>query len=83
MQLSVKLLMPKLRRVSGQQAISALEKLGFEQIRQKGSHVILKKYTPDGTVGCVVPLHRELATGTLRGILRQAGIAPDEFMENL
>jgi len=75
--------MPKLRRVSGQEAIRALERLGFEQVRQRGSHVILKKQTPEGAVGCVVPLHRELAIGTLRGILRQAGVTPEEFMENL
>lgn len=75
--------MPKLRRISGQQAIRALEKMGFEQVRQRGSHVVLKKQTPEGAVGCVVPLHRELAIGTLRGILRQAGITPEEFMENL
>ena len=62
--------MPELRRASGWDAIRALEKLGFEQIRQRGSHVILKKQTPKGDVGCVVPLHRELAIGTLRGILR-------------
>ena len=75
--------MPKLRRVSGQEAIRALERLGFEQVRQRGSHVVLKKQTPEGAVGCVVPLHRELAIGTLRGILRQARVTPDEFMENL
>lgn len=75
--------MPKLRRVSGQEAIRALERLGFEQVRQRGSHVVLKKQTPEGAVGCVVPLHRELAIGTLRGILRQAGVTPEEFMENL
>lgn len=61
--------MPKLRRVSGQQAIRALEKLGFEQVRQKGSHVILKKYVPEGTIGCVVPLHRDLAIGTLLSLI--------------
>jgi len=75
--------MPKLRRVSGKEAIRALERLGFERVRQRGSHVVLKKQTPEGAVGCVVPLHRELAIGTLRGILRQARITPDEFMENL
>jgi len=75
--------MPKLRRVSGQEAIRALERLGFVQGRQRGSHVVLKKQTPEGEVGCVVPLHRELAIGTLRGILRQAKVTPDEFMENL
>jgi len=75
--------MPKLRRVSGKEAVRALERLGFERVRQRGSHVVLKKQTPEGAVGCVVPLHRELAIGTLRGILRQARITPDEFMENL
>jgi predicted RNA binding protein YcfA (HicA-like mRNA interferase family) len=53
------------------------------QVRQRGSHVIMKKTTPEGAVGCSVPLHRELAIGTLRGILRQAKVSPDEFMRNL
>jgi predicted RNA binding protein YcfA (HicA-like mRNA interferase family) len=75
--------MPELRRVSGHDAVRALQRLGFEQVRQRGSHVILKKWTPEGEVGCVVPLHRELAIGTLRGILRQAGVTPDEFLDNL
>lgn len=75
--------MPKLRRVSGQEAIRTLERLGFEQVRQRGSHVVLKKQMPEGAVGCVVPLHRELAIGTLRGILRRAGVTPEGFVENL
>jgi len=75
--------MPRLRRVSGQEAIHALERLGFVQVRQRGSHVVMKKTTPEGSIGCVVPLHRELAVGTLRGILRQAQVTPDEFMEQL
>ncbi|MFQ6001802.1 MAG: type II toxin-antitoxin system HicA family toxin, partial [Anaerolineae bacterium] len=41
---------------------------GFVQVRQRGSHVVLRKDTPEGIVGCVVPLHRQLAIGTLRGI---------------
>ncbi len=75
--------MPKLRRVSGQEALRALERLGFVQVRQRGSHVMLKKQTPDGEVGCVVPLHRDLAVGTLRGILNQAKVTPDEFMNKV
>ena len=75
--------MPKLRRVSGRTAIRALERLGFVQVRQRGSHVTMKKQTPQGDIGCVVPLHRELAVGTLRNILRQARISRDEFMANL
>ena len=75
--------MPKLPRVSGQQTIRALEKLGFAQARQRGSHVVLKRTNSAGTTGCVVPLHSELAVGTLRGILKQAGISPDEFVAKL
>ena len=75
--------MPKLNRVSGEEAIRALEKLGFIRIRQRGSHVILRKETSEGVIGCVVPLHKELAIGTLRGILRQAQVSPDEFIEQL
>lgn len=74
---------PKLRRVSGDETIRVLKRLGFVQVRQRGSHVVLKKQLPDGEVGCVVPLHQELAMGTLRGILRQADITPETFMENL
>jgi predicted RNA binding protein YcfA (HicA-like mRNA interferase family) len=61
-------------------ALHVLERLGFVRVRQRGSHVIMKKQTADGKIGCVVPLHRELAIGTLRGILRQASVTPDEFM---
>ena len=71
------------RRVSGQEAIRALERLGFVQVRQKGSHVVLKRQTPEGEIGCVVPLHRELALGTLRGILKQARVTPEELAGNL
>lgn len=75
--------MPELRRVSGQEAIRALERLGFVRVRTRGSHVILKRQTPAGEVGCVVPLHRELAIGTLRGILKLAQVTPEEFMGSL
>lgn len=75
--------MPKLQRVSGAQAIRALERLGFVQVRQRGSHVVLKKPTAQGAVGCVVPLHRELAIGTLHGILKQAGVSVEDFLAHL
>ena len=55
--------MPKLRPVSGEKTVHALERLGFMQVRQRGSHVVLKKSTLEGVVGCVVPLHDELAIG--------------------
>ncbi len=75
--------MGKLKRVSGKKIIKTLKKIGFEQVRQRGSHVVMKKLTVDGAVGCVVPMHKEVAIGTLSGILKQAQITPDEFVKNL
>lgn len=75
--------MPKLPRISSKEAIKALERLGFEKIRQTGSHVVMKKITLDGQIGCVVPIHRELKIGTLSGILKQARVTPEEFINNL
>ena len=75
--------MTKLKRVSVKIAVRALGKLGFKKVRQRGSHVILKKLTSHGTTGCVVPDHKELAIGTLRSILRQAKVTPEEFMKAL
>jgi len=48
-------------------------------MRQKGSHVVLRR----GSTGCVVPLHGELKIGTLNGILKQAGVSADEFLAGL
>lgn len=75
--------MPELRKVSGEEAIKALQRLGFRRVRQRGSHVILKKSTPSGEIGCVVPLHNQLKIGTLHGILKLANVTPEEFLENL
>jgi predicted RNA binding protein YcfA (HicA-like mRNA interferase family) len=75
--------MPRLPRISGAKAIRTLERLGFTQVRQRGSHVVLKRAGPKSVTGCVVPLHVELATGTLRGILKQAGVTPEEFADKL
>ena len=72
--------MPKLSRISGQEAISKLGRLGFQQVRQRGSHVVLKKKTPEEDICCVVPLHKELAIGTLHGILKQAKLSIEEFI---
>lgn len=62
--------------VSGRQTIRALQKLGFQEISQRGSHVKLRS---EGGRTAIVPLHDELARGTLRSILRQAGISVEEF----
>jgi predicted RNA binding protein YcfA (HicA-like mRNA interferase family) len=71
--------MTKLPRISGRVCASALGKAGFQIKRQHGSHIILRRDVPFAQV--VVPDHKELDTGTLRGILRQAGLSPDEFLE--
>jgi predicted RNA binding protein YcfA (HicA-like mRNA interferase family) len=68
--------MPKLPVLSGQDLVKALERLGFEHVRQRGSHVVMRR----GSAGCVVPMHKEVKTGTLAGILRQAGVTQDELM---
>jgi predicted RNA binding protein YcfA (HicA-like mRNA interferase family) len=75
--------MPKLPRISSREAIRTLERLGFEQIRQTGSHVVMKKIIEQGEIGCVVPMHRELKVGTLSGILKQARVTVEEFIESL
>ena len=69
--------MPKLPRISGSEAVRIFGVLGFVQVRQRGSHVILRR----GRSGCVVPLHRELKIGTLQGALRQAGVTAEEFIK--
>jgi predicted RNA binding protein YcfA (HicA-like mRNA interferase family) len=71
--------MPKLPRVSGAEALKALQKLGFEKVRQSGSHVIARR----GSKGCVIPMHPDLKVGTLAGLLRQADVSPEEFMSVL
>jgi predicted RNA binding protein YcfA (HicA-like mRNA interferase family) len=75
--------MPKLPRISSREAIRALEKLGFEKVRQTGSHVILQLKTEAGTIGCVVPYHSELKIGTLSGILKQANVETQDFIDRL
>lgn len=74
--------MPKLPVLSGKEIIKVLTKIGFVETRQKGSHVILKRKIKDGEIGCVVPLHKEVALGTLKGILKQANVSPEEFIES-
>jgi predicted RNA binding protein YcfA (HicA-like mRNA interferase family) len=67
---------PPLPVLSGEKAIAALVGAGFEQVSQRGSHVKLRR---SGRV-VIVPLHRELAPGTLRSVLRQAGLSTDELL---
>lgn len=75
--------MPKLPSVSGEQLIRALKRAGFVELRQKGSHVSLEKRTADRVFKTVVPMHNELAKGTLSDILKQSGLTLEEFLEIL
>lgn len=69
--------------------VAALKRLGFEEVRQKGSHLVLRRTTVNAddtsvSVICVVPLHgRDLAVGTLASVLRQAGVDVETFIEAL
>jgi predicted RNA binding protein YcfA (HicA-like mRNA interferase family) len=63
-------------RISGRECVKALERAGFVIRRQEGSHIILRRGEPFAQL--VVPDHKELDRGTLRAIIRQAGIAVDD-----
>jgi predicted RNA binding protein YcfA (HicA-like mRNA interferase family) len=68
--------MPKLPVVSGDEFVRALEKLGYYVDRTRGSHMIL---LCPGRPRLSVPRHRQLDRGTLRGLIRDAGLSVDEF----
>ena len=61
--------------------MKALSKVGFIAVRQKGSHVILKKETKEGKITTVVPMHKEIDRGTLAEIIRQSKLTRDEFLD--
>ena len=70
--------MAKLPRVSGADAVRAFERAGWHLDRQRGSHAILLK--PGAEASLSVPQHREVAPGTLRSLIRHAGMTVDEFV---
>lgn len=72
--------MSKLRRLSGHELVKVLcNRFGFYVSGRSGSHVRLAKEIPGGKIGAVVPMHPDLKTGTLKGILRQARISEEEL----
>ncbi|MBI2109548.1 type II toxin-antitoxin system HicA family toxin [Candidatus Woesearchaeota archaeon] len=75
--------MPKLPIVSGKEVIKALSKIGFVHVRTRGSHAILNKQTDGAKITIPVPLHKELAKGTLKSILNQAGLDIELFVKLL
>ena len=73
----------KLPVVSAKELIRALEKDGFQIIRQKGSHVILQKRVVQEVITTVVPFHDEIKKGTLRSILRKTRISSEQLVKLL
>jgi len=71
--------MARLPRLSGRKAVKVLESLGWQQVRQSGSHIIMVREGHLATLS--VPDHKEVAKGTLRSLIRSAGITVDEFLE--
>ncbi|HLD05585.1 MAG TPA: type II toxin-antitoxin system HicA family toxin [Candidatus Nanoarchaeia archaeon] len=74
--------MPGLKKISGKECVKILcNKFGFLIKRQTGSHIVLRKETPRGAVGTVVPNHKELKIGTLKSVLELAKVAEEEFVK--
>ena len=64
---------PRLRRLTSRELLQALRQVGFGVVATRGSHAKLRRHTPDGARQTLtIPLHNELAPGTLRVIFRQA-----------
>lgn len=72
--------MADLPSVSGKEAIRAFERLGYEQARQKGSHVFMRQ---EGRRSISVPLNDPIKRGTLRSLIRDAGFTVEEFRNAL
>ena len=68
-----------LRTIPFREVKRKLEAMGFTEQSQRGSHVKFVKNSSEGVRTAVVPRHREVAVGTLRSILRQAGLSQEEF----
>lgn len=79
--------MPKLPQVSGDKVIRLLESLGYKRIRQRGSHVALRKVTPLGEHNLTVPMHKAVAKGTLSDVITKVSlwnnITKEELLKQL
>jgi predicted RNA binding protein YcfA (HicA-like mRNA interferase family) len=73
----------KLPVISGREIVKVLTKIGFVIVGRRGSHVRLKRRRAEQTLIVIVPMHRELARGTLRSILRQANLTTDDLLRLL
>jgi predicted RNA binding protein YcfA (HicA-like mRNA interferase family) len=73
--------MSRLANISGKQAAKAFKKAGWQEVGQVGSHLVLTK--PNTRVNLSIPQHRELSVGTLRALIRNAGLTVDDFLKLL
>jgi predicted RNA binding protein YcfA (HicA-like mRNA interferase family) len=69
----------KLKILSGKEVCKILSANGFEQVRQKGSHIIMQKRISNSTITVPVPNHSEIKIGTLKSIIRQSEISKEQF----
>ncbi len=70
--------MGRLGNISGKEAARAFEKAGWQPIGQVGSHLVLVKSGIRANLS--IPQHKELSVGTLRVLIRNAGMTVDEFL---
>ncbi len=79
--------MPKLPQISGERLVGLLKSLGYEVLRQRGSHIRLRKATPLGEHNITVPAHRVIAKGTLSDTVNKVSlwnnISPEELIKRL
>ncbi|MFH0341609.1 MAG: type II toxin-antitoxin system HicA family toxin [Chromatiales bacterium] len=73
------MLLGKLRALSGKEVCTILNRHGFVEVRQRGSHLVMQKKLLDTTITVPVPNHSELRAGTLQSIIRQSGVPQNEF----
>ena len=71
--------MPSLPVLSGREIVRAFSQEGWQMVRQKGSHMILVKSGHMATLS--VPDHKEVARGTLRGLIRSGGLTVEQFID--
>ena len=71
--------MGKLKVLSGKEVCKILSKHSFVEVRRRGSHIVMQKVVPEGTVTVPIPDHKEIRRGTLLSIIRQSGVLRSEF----
>ena len=74
-----RLSLAKLRVLSGKEVCTILARHGFNEVRRRGSHIVMQKKLSEGTITVPVPDHTEIKIGTLHSIIRQSGIPRSEF----